>query len=37
MQDLWIASLAIQHGHKILTLNARDFEDIPGIELLTLP
>jgi predicted nucleic acid-binding protein len=34
IQDLWIAALAIQHGHKLLTRNGRDFRDIPGLELV---
>lgn len=34
VQDLWIASQAIQHGFKLLTRNTRDFEDIPGLELV---
>jgi len=37
VQDLWIASLAIQHGHKLLTRNRRDFEDIPGLTVLSAP
>lgn len=37
VQDLWIASLAIQHGLKLLTLNERDFQDVPGLELIPLP
>jgi predicted nucleic acid-binding protein len=37
VQDLWIASLALQHGMKLLTQNRHDFEDIPGLILLSLP
>ncbi len=37
VQDLWLAALAVQHNLKILTLNAKDFEDIPGLTVLTLP
>jgi len=37
VQDLWIASLAIQHGHKVLTRNLRDFEDIPGLTVIAPP
>ena len=36
IQDLWIASLAIQHGFSVLTRNVRDFEDIPGLQLIAL-
>jgi predicted nucleic acid-binding protein len=35
VQDLWLASQAIQHGFKFLTRNGKDFEDIPGLELRT--
>lgn len=28
--DLWTASLALQHGHSVLTRNRSDFEDIPS-------
>jgi predicted nucleic acid-binding protein len=31
IQDLWLASQAIQHGFKLLTRNLRDFDDIPGL------
>ena len=34
VQDLWLASQAIQHGFRLLTRNARDFEDVPGLELV---
>lgn len=34
IQDLWIASQALQHGFKLLTRNGRDFEDIPGLQLV---
>ncbi len=34
VQDLWIASQAIQHGFPVLTRNVKDFEDIPGLTLL---
>ena len=33
VQDLWIASQAVQHGFGLLTRNRRDFEDIPGLDL----
>jgi len=25
---------AIQHGHRLLTLNGKDFEDIPGLDMV---
>lgn len=34
--DLWMASLALQHNMGLLTGNRRDFEDIPGLKLLSL-
>ncbi|MDA8426200.1 MAG: type II toxin-antitoxin system VapC family toxin [Treponema sp.] len=34
IQDLWVASQAIQHGFPIFTRNRKDFEDIPGLQLL---
>jgi predicted nucleic acid-binding protein len=36
-QDLWIASVALLHGLKLLTQNRRDFEDIPGLSILSPP
>jgi predicted nucleic acid-binding protein len=37
VQDVWIASQAIQHGLRLLTRNERDFRDIPGLDLVVLP
>ena len=34
--DLWIAAQAIEHGYALLTLNARDFEGLPGLRLASL-
>ncbi len=34
VQDLWIASQAIQNGLKLLTRNEKDFIDIPGLDLV---
>lgn len=33
VQDLWLASQAVQHGFKLLTHNEDDFKDIPGLDL----
>lgn len=33
VQDLWLASQAIQHSFRFLTRNEKDFEDIPGLML----
>lgn len=32
VQDLWLASQALQHDCRLLTRNSRDFEDIPGLD-----
>lgn len=37
IQDLWLASQAVQHGFGLLTLNRKDFEDIPGLDLVLMP
>ena len=34
VQHLWLASQALQHGCRLLTRNPRDFEDIPGLDLV---
>jgi predicted nucleic acid-binding protein len=34
IQDLWLASQAIQHGFVLLTRNNKDFCNIPGLKLL---
>ena len=36
VQDLWLASQAIQHGYRLLTRNRGDFEDIPGLDLVLI-
>jgi predicted nucleic acid-binding protein len=35
--DLWIAAQAIEHGYRLLTLNADDFAGLPGLRLEVLP
>lgn len=37
IQDLWIASSAIQHSVSLLTFNVKDFRDIPGLDLTSMP
>jgi predicted nucleic acid-binding protein len=37
IQDLWLASQAIQNRFKLLTQNEKDFFDIPGLELVIFP
>ncbi len=34
VQDLWLASQALQHACRLLTRNKHDFEDIPGLNLV---
>jgi predicted nucleic acid-binding protein len=36
IQDLWLASQAIQHGFVLLTRNLSDFENIPGLQVGTV-
>ena len=35
--DLWIAAQAIEYSYVLLTINPRDFTDLPGLRLVTLP
>jgi predicted nucleic acid-binding protein len=35
IQDVWLASQAIQHSLRLLTRNRVDFEDIPGLDLVS--
>ncbi len=34
VQDLWIASQAIQNSFTLLTRNEKDFKDLPGLDLV---
>ncbi len=36
LQDLWLASQAIQHGLTLMSHNEKDFRDIPGLRLHVL-
>ncbi len=36
IQDLWLASQALQHGFTFLTRNVKDFDDIPGLIVVTV-
>ena len=36
VNDLWLAAQAIQRDFRLLTSNARDFRDIPGLKLVVL-
>ena len=35
VQDLWLASQALQHACRLLTRNHHDFEDIPGLSFVS--
>jgi predicted nucleic acid-binding protein len=35
IQDAWIAATALDIGCPLLTHNAKDFENIPGLEIIT--
>lgn len=37
VQDIWLAAQAVQRGFALLTTNARDFADVPGLNLVFLP
>jgi predicted nucleic acid-binding protein len=37
VQDIWLASQAIQYDFGLVTMNVRDFEDIPGLKLIVMP
>jgi predicted nucleic acid-binding protein len=34
--DLWIAAQAIEHGYQLLTLNNKDFANLPGLRLASI-
>ncbi len=36
VNDLWIAAQAIQRRFRLLTSNAKDFADIPGLQMVVL-
>jgi predicted nucleic acid-binding protein len=36
VNDLWLAAQAIQRGLQLLTSNARDFADVPGLQMVVL-
>lgn len=36
VQDLWLASQAIQHSLGLVTRNPADYDDIPGLELVNI-
>jgi predicted nucleic acid-binding protein len=36
INDLWLAAQAIQRDFRLLTLNAKDFADVPGLQMVVL-
>ncbi len=36
VNDLWLAAQAIQRDFRLLTSNAKDFADIPGLQVVVL-
>lgn len=36
VQDLWLASQGVQHGYPLVTRNASDFADVPGLDLVVV-
>ena len=36
INDVWLAAQAIQRDFRLLTSNARDFADIPGLQMVVL-
>ena len=34
IQDLWLASQAVQRGFTLLTANAKDFQDVPDLKFV---
>lgn len=36
IQDLWLAAQAVQRDFTVLTANARDFQDMPGLNLIVV-
>jgi predicted nucleic acid-binding protein len=36
IQDLWLAAQAVQRDFTLLTANAKDFQDVPGLKLIVV-
>ncbi len=34
--DIWIAAQCIENGYALVTLNAKDFEHMPGLDLFAV-
>ena len=37
VQDLWLAAQAVERKFTLLTGNAKDFKDVPGLRLIAMP
>ena len=36
VQDLWLAAQTVQRNFTLLTANPKDFQDVPGLKLITV-
>jgi len=36
VNDLWLAAQAVQRDFRVLTANAKDFADMPGLQMVVL-
>jgi hypothetical protein len=36
VNDLWLAAQTMQHDFRLLTSNAKDFADVPGLQMVVL-
>lgn len=36
IQDIWLAAQAVQRDFTVLTANAKDFKDVPGLKLVAV-
>ena len=36
INDLWLVAQAVQHDFRLLTSNAKDFADIPGLQMVVV-
>jgi tRNA(fMet)-specific endonuclease VapC len=36
IQDMWLASQAVERSFTLLTANTKDFQDVPGLNLVSL-
>ncbi len=36
VEDLWLAAQAVEHKFMLLTVNVKDFKDVPGLKLVAV-